>query len=114
MARARPRRGHGDLDGVGTLTGPRSLQPRGPQLGDGDVITHRGDLLGQCRRAALMPDDDRSAFRPDQTCAGQPAGAACWMEISGRSGCYVWNPSLQLGATVTWTAACGDNLAQAR
>ena len=80
----------------------------------GDVITHRGDLLGQCRRAALMPDDDRSAFRPDQTCAGQPAGAACWMEISGRSGCYVWNPSLQLGATVTWTAACGDNLAQAR
>ena len=42
-------------------------------------------------------------FRPDQTCAGQPAGSACWMEISRQPGCYVWNPGLALGATVTWT-----------
>ena len=51
-------------------------------------------------------------FRPDQTCAGKPAGAACWMEISGQSGCYVWNPGLALGATVTWTGECAGGLAQ--
>ena len=51
-------------------------------------------------------------FRLDQTCAGQPAGAACWMEISRQPGCYVWNPGLALGATVTWTGACAGGLAQ--
>ena len=53
-----------------------------------------------------------SAFRPDQPCAGQPAGTACWLEISGRPGCYVWNPNPQPGETVTWTAACAGGLAQ--
>ena len=50
--------------------------------------------------------------RPDQTCAGQPAGAACWMEIYQRLGCYVWNPGLALGATVTWTGDCVGGFAQ--
>ena len=53
-----------------------------------------------------------SAFQPDSTCAGQPAGTSCWMEISGRSECYVWNPGLQPGATVTWTAACAGGVAE--
>ena len=53
-----------------------------------------------------------SAFRPDRTCAGQPAGTSCWMEISGRPECHVWNPSLQPGATVTWTAACAGGVAE--
>ena len=53
-----------------------------------------------------------STFRPGQTCAGQPADTACWMEISGRTGCYVWNPGLQPGATVTWTGECIGGLAQ--
>ena len=51
-------------------------------------------------------------FRPDQTCAGQPEGAACWMEVSQQPGCYVWNPGLALGATVTWSGACAAGLAQ--
>ena len=48
-----------------------------------------------------------AVFRSGPTCAGQPAGTSCWMGISGRSGCYVWNPGLQPGATVTWTACVG-------
>ena len=50
--------------------------------------------------------------RPDQTCAGQPAGTACWMEISQRPGCYVWNPGLAQGATVTWTGDCVGGFGQ--
>ena len=51
-------------------------------------------------------------FRPDQTCAGQPAGVSCWMEISRQPGCYVWNPNPQPGVTVTWTGNCNGGLAQ--
>ena len=53
-----------------------------------------------------------SAFRPSQTCAGQPAGAACWMEIAQQPGCYVWQSSLTPGATVTWTGECVGGFAQ--
>ena len=52
-----------------------------------------------------------SAFRPDQPCSSQPAGG-CWMEISGRPGCYVWNPNPQLSETVTWTGECTGGLAR--
>ena len=51
-------------------------------------------------------------FRPDQTCAGQPAGVSCWMEISRQPGCYVWNPNPQPDETVTWTGNCNGGLAQ--
>ena len=53
-----------------------------------------------------------AVFRPDRTCAGQPAGASCWMEISGRSGCHVWNGGYAVGAAVTWTGECSGGLAQ--
>ena len=52
-----------------------------------------------------------SVFRPNQPCAPQPSGA-CWMEISGRSECYVWNPNPQPNETVTWTGECAGGLAQ--
>ena len=34
------------------------------------------------------------------------------MALADRPGCSVWNPGLQPGAIVTWTAACVDGLAQ--
>ena len=34
-----------------------------------------------------------SRIRGDQVCARQPAGAACWMEIAQRPGCYQRRPS---------------------
>ena len=48
---------------------------------------------------------------PDQTCASL-TGAACWMEVSQRPGCYVWNPLPEQGETVTWTAECARGLVQ--
>ena len=53
-----------------------------------------------------------AVFRPDRTCAGQPAGTACWMEIAQQPGCYVWDLGYAVGATVTWTGPCSDGLAQ--
>ena len=54
------------------------------------------------------------AVRPSQTCARKPAGAACWMEVSERPGCHVWNSKLEPGATVTWTGQCAGGFAQGR
>ena len=59
-----------------------------------------------------MPAPGGAGFNPDQTCAGKPAGAACWMESAQQPGCYVWNPSLATGASVTWTGECVGGLAQ--
>lgn len=48
----------------------------------------------------------------DETCAGKPEGATCWMQVHGRPGCYVWNRGLEMGATVTWTGECAGGVAQ--
>ena len=34
------------------------------------------------------------------------------MESAQQPGCYVWNPSLATGASVTWTGECVGGLAQ--
>ena len=47
-----------------------------------------------------------------ETCAEKPAGIACWQELDNRPGCYLWNPELNTNATVTWTEACDNGLAQ--
>ena len=64
--------------------------------------------LAQNRLAALRSP----AAGSDRMCAGQPAGTACWMEITGQPGCYVWNSGLAVGATVTWTGGCTGDRAQ--
>ena len=48
----------------------------------------------------------------DETCAGKPEGATCWMQVYQRPDCYVWNQRLELGATVTWTGECAGGVAQ--
>ena len=48
----------------------------------------------------------------DKTCAGQPKGSACWMELTGQAGCYVWNGSCTTDETVTWTGGCSEGRAQ--
>ena len=53
-----------------------------------------------------------SRIRVDPTCAGQPEGAACWMELANQPECYVWNDYLATAETATWTAECSDDLAQ--
>ena len=54
-------------------------------------------------------------FRPrpeEPSCAGQPKGTACWMELESHPRCYVWTSRLIPAATVTWSAGCTDGLAQ--
>ena len=53
-----------------------------------------------------------AAFRADETCAGKPAGSACWMEIAQQPECYVWNENPQPADSVTWTGECAGGLAQ--
>ena len=62
--------------------------------------------------AAATAADPASRVRADETCAGRATGVACWMEISQRPGCYVWNPFPQPGETVSWTGACAAGKAQ--
>jgi len=43
----------------------------------------------------------RAGLDPEETCAGKARGAACWQEITGQPGCYIWNPGLQPGSSVS-------------
>ena len=47
----------------------------------------------------------------DQTCAGNRADGACWMEIAQKPECYVWNPNPQPAESVTWTGECAAGFA---
>lgn len=47
-----------------------------------------------------------------ETCAGQPVGSGCWMEVANEPGCYLWNEGLVAGATVTWSGECHGGYAQ--
>lgn len=49
---------------------------------------------------------------PTETCAGQRVGSACWMELSNRPGCYVWNGRLVAGEAATWSGQCSGGYAQ--
>ena len=62
--------------------------------------------------ASSVSTDPASPVRADETCAGKPEGATCWMQVYQRPGCYVRNQGLELGATVTWTGECAGGVAQ--
>ena len=47
-----------------------------------------------------------------ESCAGQPVGSECWMEVANQPGCHLWNPGLAAGATVTWSGECSAGYAQ--
>ena len=53
-----------------------------------------------------------STFRDGPTCAGQPNGTACWMELADQPGCYVWDSDLKVDATVSWTGECIEGVGQ--
>ena len=62
------------------------------------------------RSAGDQPGTSR--FNAEPPCAGQPEGAACWMNLDNQPECRIWNPNLQPDATVTWTGACSGGLPQ--
>ena len=47
-----------------------------------------------------------------ETCAGQPVGSECWMQVTNQPGCHLWNPSLAAGATAAWSGECVSGYAQ--
>ena len=111
-----PRAGAGPAGGVcGSTSDPitaaeqaladpcRRLPERGPQ--------ERVPRYPKRLRTPMHSAQRARWFRPDQTCADQ-TGASCWMEISQRPGCYVWNPCPATDETVIWTRACAGSFAQ--
>ena len=53
-----------------------------------------------------------SGISAEQTCAGKPQGAACWMELANQTGCYVWNDYLAADETAAWPGECSGGVAQ--
>ena len=103
----------------GSAGGATTAAGQGVSGVSGTVTSASGTLVAGAPASLFgttHPSDARRpagvAVRPSQTCAGKPAGAECWMEISQQPGCYVWNPGLALGASVTWTGECAGGLAQ--
>ena len=87
----------------------------GPRVGGVGSPPSRARVSASASGTAATSDVRRPSaviFRPDQTCAGQAAGSACWMETAQQPGCHLWNPGLALGATVAWTGNCEGGFAQ--
>ena len=105
---------------LSALRGPAGGSPAAAGVGPGRVGTPASESRASGTRAPAAgiaaAGDTRprpgAEFRSDETCAGQLAGTACWKEVFGQPGCYVWDSSLVLGQTVTWTGECTGGLAQ--
>ena len=61
---------------------------------------------------ALLIEAEGIPISTEETCTGKPFGSSCWMALADRPECYVWNPYLQEGETVTWSGRCSGNVAQ--
>ena len=67
-----------------------------------------------------VPDPDPvTPVEPDldgkPTCSDQPPGTAvCWLELSNRSGCYIWDTFSWGDSPHTWTGECALGLAQGK
>ena len=51
---------------------------------------------------------------PEKTCAGKSVGSSCWMALTNRPECYVWNPNLKEDETVTWSGEYSGAFAQGK
>ncbi len=71
-------------------------------------------LFGVLAANRAEAQEPPQAFTPDPvgSCEGKEPGASCWMEIEDSPGCYMWNPNLATGETVTWSGECSGGLAQ--
>ena len=71
---------------------PAAAQPRVAALA---IDQRPGDRpFSSGSAASSVSADPGSPIRADETCDGKPAGAACWMQVYQRPGCYVWNAGL--------------------
>ena len=70
--------------------------------------TRAGDSYWE---ALKLLDTAEASLPNTNQCDGRPKGTACWMKLADPTGCYVWNPNLQLGEKVTWEGKCIESLA---
>ena len=105
----------GPMDG---LFGPRTRQAlREWQAGEGVAAT--GYLTREQADRLIAQGQEETPevsfqISPDQTCAGRPEGAGCWMELANQAGCHVWNDNLKKDETMMWTGECSNGLAQGK
>ena len=71
-----------------------------------------GPAGGDERRRTLADRTRAVGVPPGPICTGDYSPDPCWMEIVGRPGCYLWNPSPQDDETVTWNGECSRGLTQ--
>ena len=90
------------------------------------TVTWTGEYLGNLAHGkgklkwVWKIDQERRNASPSRAdepkCMGQPEGSACWMEVTGQPGCYVWDtfavPDATVSWTVTWTGTCSEGRAQ--
>ena len=87
---------------AGTVDDPSARDATAPRQAD----------AGEGREpVSTRAPESPSASGIEETCAGKPAGTACWMAPADQPRCYVWNPSLGEGETVTWTGGCNEGFA---
>ena len=73
-----------------------------------------GTFYGEALELLDDADQIQAWVETRRTCAGQSKGSECWMEIIGQPGCFLWNPNLRPGTTVTWTGECFGGRAQGK
>ena len=90
------------------------------------TVTWTGEYLGNLAHGKgklkwvwnidQAPRDVSTSRADEPKCMGQPEGSACWMEVTGQPGCYVWDnvavPDATVSWTVTWTGTCCEGRAQ--
>ena len=47
-----------------------------------------------------------------ETCTGKPEKSSCWLELQNQPGCYIWNASLGVNESATWSGGCTNGLAE--
>ena len=65
------------------------------------------ELLQEAERMEQL----QSWFGAEKMCVSQPKGTSCWMEVTGKPDCHVWNHNLQPDEIVTWSGKCAEGRA---
>ena len=58
-----------------------------------------------------LPITTLPGFDEWMTCADKQEDSECWMELENQPGCYIWNNSLGINESATWSGGCTNGLA---
>ena len=59
----------------------------------------------------LLVEAEESQIIAEETCAGKPEGASCWVALASHPQCYVWDNNYFEDQTVTWSGKCSGSIA---